>query len=139
MKFSYIKDPIQPSPVFPRSSVLRPKIHIALKSGNSTPIDTLALIDSGSDYCLSCADFGEAIGLTIENEFDLSISGISLTPITFYFHDIKLIVGGWEKDCKMGFSRGFNFNFVVLGQSGFFDLYKVTFDYKKEVIELREY
>jgi len=136
MKFSYVRFPSKPSKVFPETSIIKPIIHIALKNGENT-IDTFALIDSGADYCISSAEFGEALGLSVENEFGLDIYGISGKPIKFYFHNIKIIIGGWEKNCKMGFSREFMMDFVILGQKGFFDLFKITFDYKREIIELK--
>jgi hypothetical protein len=138
MKFPYVRVPFRSGNGSRVTSVLRPLIHIGLKSNNSETINTLALIDSGTDYCLSPSEFGEQIGLSIENNSWSDIYGIGGAPIRFYFHNIVFIVGGWEKKCRMGFSADLELDYIILGQKGFFDIYTVRFNYRGEEIELKE-
>jgi hypothetical protein len=139
MKFPYVRVPCRSGNGVKITSVLRPLIHIGLKTKNSEIINTFALIDSGADYCISPSEFGEQIGLSIKNNSWIDIFGISGQPIRFYFHDIILTIGGWQKESRMGFSHDLKLDYIILGQKGFFDFYTINFDYKKEDIELKEH
>lgn len=106
----------------------------------SNRVRVYALIDSGADYCIFHAEIGEQIGLQINSGKSLAFSGISSAEQTAYFHNIKLEVGGHQFDCYAGFSRDMqNLPYGILGQMGFFNIFKVSFDYKKEKIGLQSY
>jgi hypothetical protein len=136
----YRKFPSRPSDAFPgRSSVSRPVIPVTLinKDDTNKKINYLSLIDSGSDVCLFFADIGEAIGLNVNSGKELQIRGVNNQPITAYFQDIILNIGGYEFICYAGFSRQLpHLNYGVLGQTGFFDRCKIKFDYQSQNIEL---
>jgi len=96
------------------------------------------LIDSGADYCIFHAEIGEQIGLLIESGKRLSFFGTGGQEQTAFFHEIKLEVGGHEISCFAGFSRELEgLPYGILGQIGFFDKFKISFDYEKEKIELQ--
>ena len=98
----------------------------------------LAIIDSGADLCIFHAQIGEVLGLTIESGKLLKFNGISGEQLTAYFHNIEIEVGGHRFDCYAGFSRDIeNMPYGLLGQVGFFDLFNVIFDHKRERIELK--
>ena len=139
-KLDYRKFPADPTEPFPRrNSVVRPVIPVALING-SNRLRVYALIDSGADYCIFHAEIGEQIGLQIDSGKSLTFSGISSAGQTAYFHNIKLEVGGHQIDCYAGFSRDIqNLPYGILGQVGFFNIFKVSFDYQKEKIELQSY
>ena len=138
LKYDYRKFPSEPSRAFPRRfSASRPVIPIQLIRGEKR-VKYLALIDSGADVCIFHADIGEVIGITVESGKLLSFCGITGEQLMAYFHDIKLEVGGYEFDCYAGFSRDLgNMPYGILGQLGFFSLFKVLFDYNKERVELK--
>jgi len=137
-KLDYRRFPAGPTEPFPRrTSVVRPVVPIALING-SNRVRVFALIDSGADYCIFHAEIGEQIGLEIESGKSLAFSGISGAGQTAYFHNIKLELGGHQFDCYAGFSRDIdNLPYGILRQAGFFDIFKVSFDYNKEKIELQ--
>ena len=137
LKFDYRKFPSEPSDAFPRRrSATRPVIPITIINGDSK-IANLALIDSGADLCLFHADIGEQIGINIESGKKLTFSGITKDKLTAYFHNIKISISGYEHECYAGFSRDLaNMPYGILGQHGFFNLYKILFDYEKDRVEL---
>ena len=137
-KLDYRKFPANPVDPFPRrATISRPVIPIAIKYG-SQHVRNLALIDSGADYCIFHADLGEQIGIQVESGKRLPFHGTGGQEQIAYFHDIKLEVGGYEIPCYAGFSRDFlSMPYGILGQIGFFDKFKITFDYEKEKIELQ--
>jgi hypothetical protein len=137
-KLDYRKFPAQPTEPFPRrTSVSRPVVPIALING-SQRVRYLALIDSGADYCIFHAEIGEQIGLEIESGKRLSFFGSSGQEQSAFFHEIKLEIGGHEFTCFAGFSHELqSLPYGILGQDGFFDSFKITFDYEREKIELQ--
>jgi len=139
-KLDYRKFPAAPTEPFPRrKSVVRPVVPVALING-SNRVRVYALIDSGADYCVFHAEIGEQLGLQIESGKSLPFSGIAGAGQTAYFHNIKLEVGGHEFGCYAGFSPDIqDLPYGILGQVGFFDVFKVSFDYKKEKIELQSH
>jgi len=138
MKFRYQRRPIDPSKAHPqRYSVLRPIIPIRLINGNEC-IDTDALIDSGADDCIFWGEFGDAIELNVVEGKECEYRGLGGQKIKVYFHNVTLEVGGYRYDCYMGFSYETAFKEGILGQNGFFNLFNITFDLSKEVIELKQ-
>ena len=138
LKYDYIKFPAEPSAAFPRRfSASRPVIPIRLIKG-AKDIRYHAIIDSGADLCIFHAEIGELIGITLESGKLLQFSGISQQQLNAYFHNIKIDIGGYEFDCYAGFSRDIDkLPYGLLGQTGFFSLFDVHFDYSKQRIELK--
>jgi len=139
MQFPYIKFQCESVPAFPtRKNIVRPVINIKLKF-NGNEINHYALIDSGSDYCFFDAELGETMGIEIKNGKRLEFFGVTGEKQESFFHNISILVGGWEKECYCGFCYGLTkrMPYGILGQKGFFDLFKISMDYKKEQIELK--
>ncbi len=91
--------------------------------------------------CLFDAEIGEAIGLDIEKGKKDTVRGVGGKTSVYYWHKIKIEVGGWEYEINAGFmprvtgSGGMPYGLV--GQNGFFEFFKVTFDRSKAEIELK--
>lgn len=140
MKFPYLKFPSKPNPAFPdRKGGKRPVIPIEVKyKGNA--IKYLALIDSGADFCIFHTEIGKAIGINIDKGKKLEFYGIIGDKEEAFFHEVVINIGGWDYKCYCGFSYQFDKNkmpYGVLGQKGFFDLFKISMDYEKGQIELK--
>ena len=137
--FDYEKCKTDPSEAFPRRvTALRPiiRVKVSNKLDPSKNLKTTALVDSGADICVFDAQIGEQIGLNIESGKLLVINGVADKPVKAYFHDIILTVAGYDLPRYVGFSREMRSSVSgILGQVGFFDSYKITFNYKKEKIE----
>lgn len=140
MQFPYRKFPSQPNTAFPeRIHVRRPVIPIEIRY-NGKSVKYLALIDSGADFCIFHAEIGEYLGINIKAGKKLDYYGIIGDKKEAFFHDVSIIVGGNEKKCYCGFSYEIDKNkmpYGILGQKGFFNLFKVSMDYEKEQIELK--
>ena len=84
---------------------------------------------------------GEAIGLDVIKGKKLEYFGIEGNKQSAYFHDISIeLHGGIKFNAYVGFSYDFNKSmpYGILSQKGFFNLFKVIFDYTSEDIEIRE-
>lgn len=132
MKFKYKKF---------ASGVFRPIIPIEVgHDGFFVPYSVL--VDSGADICILNAQIGELIGLDIKKGAREQVSGITgAEPEDYYIHEITMKVGGWPFKIAVGFlpSLQSHYSYGVVGQKGFFDIFKVMFDLSKEEIEINEH
>lgn len=102
-------------------------VSIALPAKNSVRSKRFdAIIDSGASQCIFHAGIGRAIGLDIEKGekvFTNSIQGAT----AIYLHDISLYAPGGIVAARAGFSDALPLA-GLLGMSGFFEYFRITFD-----------
>jgi len=96
------------------------------------------LVDSGADICIFDLEMAELIGLDVEKGDKVFFAGVTGTQRVAYVHDIKINVGGHTLKTRAAFAalpaQGHGF----VGQRGFFEFFRVIFDYQKTRVELRE-
>ena len=129
MKFKYAK----------YGPTLRPVIPIKLKN-KDLEIGYHVLVDSGADMCLFDAEIGEAIGIDIKKGKPAEVFGVGGKASIYYWHKIKIEIGGWDYDIEAGFMpnvSGHVMQYGIVGQKGFFEYFKVIFDRKSEEVELK--
>lgn len=118
---------------------LRPVIPIKIINKDRS-VNYEVLIDSGADVCIFDAEIGELIGINIPSGRREIVGGIAGQTAEYFVHSIEIEVGGWSYKIEAGFlprvAGGFNYG--VVGQRGFFDIFVVKFDLMKEEIELKE-
>ena len=107
---------------------------------NKYPIKYAALVDSGADFCIFDAEIGELLGIDVRSGRKEKFGGIqSVGAGNAYLHSVVLNIGGWLYKTKVSFSYDMApHGHGILGQKGFFDIFKVKFDLSKESIELTE-
>lgn len=141
MKFKYRKGNRQPPELSPTGkSIPRPVIHIFIKYQEKR-LGMLALLDTGSDYCLFAESIGEQLGIPIKEGKEIKFSGATAKGGIAYLHQVTLEIGGWCHNCDVGFSPNLDelkFPYALLGNMGFFDKYVVIFDMQKEIIEIKK-
>ena len=134
MKFIYQELEIEPTPATTRKKlVYRPIIPVILICGKSV-VGYLAVVDSGSDYCVFESKVADYLGIKLTSGNKRAIRGISGEPIKGYEHKIIFKIAGKQYKTKVIFSKQIPPNsFGVLGNQGFFDHFKVTFKYPKYI------
>lgn len=136
MKFKYRKIFVGSSKAFPqRTFVLRPIIPISIIHKKKS-LRYEALVDSGSDYTLFPAALGKKLGINIESGQKESVSGVSGPALNIYFHHLVVEMGDYQFKVYAGFAENINQNFAILGQSSFFNVFKITFNSKKKEVEI---
>jgi hypothetical protein len=107
------------------------------------------LIDSGADDCIFHAEIADVLGIDFDAGPTKNYSGIGFGDLEGRRHTVEIQLGGYWLRCEVTFCRGMtrqhpNFpqltqglRYGILGQYGFFDKFKVMFDYAGEEIELR--
>ena len=138
MKFRYFKFSLPTRSEFFGHSILKPIIPIGLTVGDK-PFDYSALIDSGADFCIFDASIGEALELIVKGGKKINFGGIQEVGASEAFlHDVTIVVGGFRHKTTVGFSYDIaKDGYGILGQKGFFDLFSVKFDLRKEEIEIK--
>jgi len=106
--FQYTKVAISPSAVFPQGqTALRPLMLANLRGSNENQFKCIVWLDSGADHCVFPVSFALALGLS--------------PPFA----------------TLAGFTPGLEAQGVgLLGQTGFFERYGVTFDHKASVFHI---
>ena len=116
--------------------VLRPIIPIELlHKGNVLRYEVL--VDSGADACIFPAEIGELLGIDVASGKKDSVTGITGVPQTYYLHPLSIRIGVLAYVIEAGFLPHMaDLGCGVVGQRGFFDLFRVVFDLQNERIEL---
>ena len=134
LKFQYKKytAPYAPGGFFYTATIL---VNIALPAKNSPRSKRFeAIIDSGASQCIFHANIGRAIGLEIEKGQLVSTNGIA-GPTDIFLHDVSLYVPGGIVSTRVGFSDALPLA-GLLGMTGFFENFKITFDPTSLQVEL---
>jgi len=96
------------------------------------------LIDSGADFCIFHADVAEVLEIPIIKGKKIVFYGTGGIAQTAYFHNVQIEIGGWPIKLYCGFSYDMkSLPYGILGQTGFFDRFKVEFNYQIKRIELK--
>ena len=139
----YTRIEIPPRGSFPAKTVYSPIIKTFLfHQSKETNFSFDSVIDSGADFCVFPADFGEMMGLKVQEGQHLPSFGVGGKD-TLFFHKIKvgIIVREeiWEFECHAGFSKKMNKKGVgLLGRDGFFDLFnEISFNQNTKMFRLK--
>ncbi|MCJ7739876.1 retropepsin-like domain-containing protein [Candidatus Microgenomates bacterium] len=139
LKFDYLLFPAAPNEAFPhRSYAKRPVINIKLLFDDKT-VKYPVLIDSGADFCIFHAEIArDLLNLPVKKGKKLIFYGTGGIAQTAYFHNIQIDLCGYEIDLFAGFSFDMEkLPYGILGQTGFFDRFKIEFDYQGKRIEIK--
>jgi hypothetical protein len=116
--------------------ILRPVIPIALHH-DAGVTDYEVLVDSGADVNVFAYQLGEYLGIDVSSGIPSTLVGVAGQPEDFYLHPIKLEVGGWVITVEAGFAKSLDHKpYGIVGQRGFFDQFRVSFDLPAESLEV---
>ena len=143
LKFEYKKLQFPQTSPITGNFVSRPLIPIHFKDTHTGNwIGYEMLLDSGADWNILPAEFGELLGIDIKSGQKQIFGKIDSGSFTAYFHDLELAVGGpdghtFKVPTSFSYDVG-DKDYGVLGQYGFFNKCTVKFDYvAKRIIEIK--
>jgi len=118
-------------------AIYRPIISIRLGGNHKIYPHTInCLVDSGADFNLFPAHFGESFGLNIKKGKKVTHIGIGDVGITAYEHPVKLYLTNYHFNTTAHFS--YDHKIPLLGRYSFFSFFKkVTFDQDKLMLTLQ--
>lgn len=119
-----------------------PRLPTILEWENSrTPFSFPSVVDSGADYCVFPATFGERLGLQVKKGQLTRMSGFGGGGECFY-HKVNVVALIDQKilrfECFAGFSEQMNeMGIGLLGRHGFFELFdEIIFDQRNKLFKL---
>jgi hypothetical protein len=125
---------------------LRPYLTVFLRNGYRTTTHVMALVDSGSDYCIFPDDLASQLGLDLmkaERRFIHGISGVQqearLARVSLGVLDPGQDRAFDEVSINCAFCTDFKFGSPLLGQSGFFSNFVTTFHQPKRWFEVEPF
>lgn len=134
MKFPYTELPAGEG-----ESVFRPLIPLRLgypKTHKVTGFQVFGLIDSGADNCLFQKYIGEWLGVDFKKCPSKTVTAANGGPIRCKTATIELHVAGKIYNTLGDFTEDLPPQHpIILGHTGFFDQFKITFDFpNKEMV-----
>ena len=137
----YQSQPCAPTDPFPNQTVVaRPAVKTILeRNSKRLPFAFLSVIDSGADYCIFPATYGEAIGFDVKSGKSQDTQGVAGGDKA-YFHTVMVWVEingqPYYFTCWAGFMYSLS-SLGLLGRHGFFGLFEsVTFKHEAQIVEL---
>ncbi len=120
-------------------SILKPLIGIHLGYPKTHKVTTgiYALIDSGADVCFCSADIGAWLGIALKKSNAQSFTAANSAHFTATKEVITLYAGNKQYLAPFYFTADLPKQTpIILGQIGFFDHFKITFDHASHEIEI---
>ncbi len=118
-------------------SIFKPIIPIEIRYQGKAIIYEV-LIDSGADLCIFDAEIGDILGIDVIKGRPEKVGGITGVMQTYYVHRVTIVVEHRTFQTEVGFLPNMpKFSYGIVGQMGFFDQFKVTFNYKNKTIFLK--
>ena len=134
MRFRYTK---LPDLLEPGNYNWYPLVQICLRFNNKGR-NIQALLDSGAIDCIFPASVGELLGIDVPSGRPKTYFGLAEQAATGFQHTIRLQVTGFDHWITLdaGFIQSENV-LPLLGQTGFFSQYQITFERFRYQIEIK--
>lgn len=117
---------------------LRPIIPVTLKHNNRS-FNYLAMIDSGADFNIFHAELANILEIDLTRLKTIEFGGIKKDVKGIgYYTALEIGIGGQFFNTSIIFSNDISENgYGIVGQQGFFNLFKIKFDYASKNIQLK--
>lgn len=108
------------------------------KTHKITPKPISALIDSGADVCFCNDLIGAWLGVRLDKiKIEKEFTAVNMSTFKTKSQIITLHAFGKSYDCKFYFTDVLpKHTPIILGQIGFFDHFKITFDYQNKLMDI---
>ena len=127
-----------PSPAFATGRLARrPVLRITLRNGNNH-ISCYTIVDSGADDCVFPRSFMQPLGLDPLTAPTEMTSGVGNPSVATHYSTVTIdLQGQMSFPVYAGFTTGMDhLGIGLLGQAGFFERFKITFDYNNRLYVL---
>ena len=120
------------------NGVYKPLVQVRLSYPKTHKVtDSIwALIDSGADVCFCQKDIGIWLGINFKNKKDVSFKAANKQEFTAVNEILNIHVSGKRYNCTFYFASELAYP-IILGQNGFFNHFKVSFDLRNKEIEMK--
>lgn len=120
-------------------SVKRPLIPVTFMNGEAS-FETAALLDSGADICAMNQEMAEVLGLDLSGKRELcyGVTGSAEAVLTKVTITIERGHERYPMTIPIKVLLTDNMKIPLLGQLGFFDEFKITFDKRANKVTLKK-
>lgn len=120
------------------SGTKRPLIPVSFVHKNKATLPILCLVDSGADYSYLSWEIAEMLDINLNKSIPRTSFGINGSPFICFPSEITMEFGGVQLEIPVHFSRNLTKEFpCILGQEGFFNKAKITFERYKWNLDIR--
>jgi len=125
MKYKYRKLPSNTDPS--QRFISLPLLQVRLFYGSKYK-DVICLLDTGAIDCMFHTSIADVLGIDVKSGREKTYYGIGGHKVVGHLHTIQLQIQGFSElvDLEVAFTDGNDLS--LLGQTGFFDNYQVTFE-----------
>ena len=124
------------------SSELRPVLPIMVYNPKTdASIGYTVLVDSAAEVCLFESEIAKIIGLDSATAKDIEYIGIGGNKVECFVHEVVIQLGGWSHTIDVRIvakSDDRKIPYGLVGQKGFFQFFKITFDRAHEMFEVQK-
>lgn len=99
-------------------------------------IPIMCLIDTGSPVTIIHSPLAVSAGVIPSSGRKSVLRGVGGDTISGFYHDIELVVCGYRYSCQAFVTADMQTPYCLLGQVGFFQHFRVTFDLPKLSFEV---
>jgi hypothetical protein len=134
---AYTDVPLPACAAFPNGrTAIRPALIVTLVN-QGKQISCYGIVDSGADHCVFPRSFMQPLGLDPLTAPTEMSSGLGTTNMPTHFCNITIDLGVIKIPVYAGFTVGMDqLGFGLLGQAGFFEAFKITFDYRNKLFHV---
>ena len=136
MKFKYRY--LRASPGSGRDYIRLPLLQVRLGS-ETNHTDVVGLVDTGAADCLFDRDVADDLGITLaDSDVKREYFGVGGHTLIAHIHLIRLQIQGFSEfiEIEVGFIDA-KLPYQILGQSGFFDNYEISFQRYRGRFEIK--
>ena len=107
---------------------------VALSLDNHPGVELPAKVDTGASFCIFKREYGEVLGLKIEDGFRQRVVSITGNSFEVFGHEVNVRVLGVEVFQMVYFAGDRSYRRDVLGRSGWLDRIKIAIsDYERKL------
>lgn len=99
-------------------------------------VPIVCLIDTGSPVTIIQSPLAVAAGIIPSSGKESTLRGVGGDTILGYYHEVELLVCGYQYACQAFLTADLHVPYCILGQVGFFQHFRVTFDLPKLSFEV---
>jgi hypothetical protein len=129
VKYPYRPFPLnRVDPVTKLDYAWRPALKVLIwhQHKKSAPLESI--LDTGAGHCIFDAEIGDELGIPVTQGTQVPFTGIGRGETTGFLHNVTLTLAAQTFQAPVVFAYGISAT-GILGQTGFFDHFVVTFDW----------
>jgi len=138
-EYAYTAIELPPTDVYPSGkTAYRPIVSATVTASNGNAVRSLVLLDSGADACLFSMEMANQLSLDISQLPNFLTGGVGSTSNVTYYDTVTVDLGdGVRFEAYAAFTRGLDqVGLGLLGQSGFFEQFRVQFDHRRKTFSI---